>query len=85
MLTSPLFTQDYQRQVPTAEAAAFAKKMGCQFAETSAKTAVGVRKAFGDMVERIVDNPELRVFSKPSPVQASFTPSFLGYRSASSA
>ncbi|KAI9451798.1 ras-domain-containing protein [Lactarius psammicola] len=65
--------KDYQRQVPTAEAAAFAKKMGCRFAETSAKTALGVRKAFRDMVERIIENPELRVFSKPSPPQASFT------------
>lgn len=57
--------------------------MGCQFAETSAKMAVGVRKVFRDMVERIVDNPELRVFFKPSPPQASFTrprtPRFLGY------
>ncbi len=94
VLTSLLSAQDYQRQVPTAEAAAFAKKMGCQFAETSAKTALGVRKVFRDMVERIVDNHELRVFSKPSPPQASFTrspftrsqtPSFLNYRSASSA
>ncbi|KAH9047240.1 ras-domain-containing protein [Lactarius hengduanensis] len=77
--------KDHQRQVPTAEAAAFARKMGCRSAETSAKTAVGVRNAFREMVERIVDNPELRVFSKPSTPQASFTrPSFLGYRSASS-
>ncbi|KAH8982568.1 ras-domain-containing protein [Lactarius hatsudake] len=85
MLTSFLLTQDHQRQVPTAEAAAFAKKMGCRSAETSAKTAVGVRNAFREMVERIVDNPELHVFSKPSTPRASFTrPSFLGYRSASS-
>ncbi|KAH9163092.1 ras-domain-containing protein [Lactarius sanguifluus] len=77
--------KDYQRQVPTAEAAEFARKMGCRSAETSAKTALGVRKAFREMVERIVDNPELHVFSKPSTPQASFTrPSFLGYRSASS-
>ncbi|KAH9051723.1 ras-domain-containing protein [Lactarius vividus] len=77
--------KDYQRQVPTAEAAAFAKKMGCRFVETSAKTAVGVRNAFRETVERIVENPKLHVFSKPSTPQASFTrPSFLGYRSASS-
>ncbi|KAI9439264.1 ras-domain-containing protein [Lactarius indigo] len=81
--------KDYQRQVPTAEAAAFAEKMGCRFAETSAKTALGVRKAFREMVERIVDDPKLHVFSKLSSPQASFTrpqtSSFLGYRSTSSA
>jgi len=57
--------------------------MGYEFVETSAKTAVGVTKVFREIVERIVDNPELRVFSKPSRPQASFTrpqaPSFLGY------
>ncbi|KAH9051651.1 ras-domain-containing protein [Lactarius deliciosus] len=68
--------KDYQRQVPTAEAAAFARKMGRRSA---------VRKVFREMVERIVDNPELHVFSKPSTPQASFTrPRFLGYRSVSS-
>jgi len=75
--------KEYQRQVPTAEAAAFAEKMGCHFVETSAKTAVGVRKAFRDIVERIVENPELRVVFKPSPPQASFArpqpPHFLSY------
>jgi len=75
--------QEYQRQVPTAEAAAFAEKMGCYFVETSAKSAVGVRKAFRDIVERIVENPELRVIFKPSPPQASFArprpPHFLSY------
>lgn len=75
--------KDYQRQVPTAEAAAYAKKMGCQFAETSAKTAVGVCKAFRDTVGSVVDNPELRLFIKPCPPQASFTrpqtPRFIGY------
>jgi len=69
--------------VPTAEAAAFAEKMGCHFVETSAKSAVGVRKAFRDIVERIVENPELRVVFKPSPPQASFArprpPYFLSY------
>jgi Ras-related protein Rab-18 len=75
--------QEVHRQVPTAEAAAFAEKMGCQFVETSAKTAVGVRQAFRDVVERIVENPELRVIFKPSPPQASFArpqpPHFFSY------
>jgi len=80
--------KDYQRQVPAAEAAAFAKMMGCHFVETSAKTAVGVRKAFRGMVERIVDNPELRVVFRPSSPAASFTRPqnlrFLRYCSATS-
>jgi Ras-related protein Rab-18 len=67
-----VYAQESHRQVPTAEAAAFAEKMGCQFVETSAKTAVGVRQAFRDVVERIVENPDLRVIFKPSPPQASF-------------
>ncbi|KAF8273945.1 putative ras-related protein rab-18 [Lactarius quietus] len=81
--------KDYQRQVPTAEAAAFAKQMGCHFIETSAKTARGVRKAFRNMVERIVENPELRVVFKPNSPQISFTPPqdlrFLRYCSETSA
>ncbi|KAF8273943.1 P-loop containing nucleoside triphosphate hydrolase protein [Lactarius quietus] len=47
------------RQVPTAEAAAYATRMGCLFVETSAKTAIGVCSAFHDVIERIVETPEL--------------------------
>jgi Ras-related protein Rab-18 len=65
-------SQEFQRQVPTMEAAAFAEMMGYHFFETSAKTAVGVRRLFRDMVERIIEKPELHVVSKPSPPQASF-------------
>jgi len=78
-----VYAQEFHRQVPTAEAAALAEKMGCQFVETSAKTAVGVRQAFRDVVERIVENPDLRVVFKPSPPQASFArpqpPHFFNY------
>ncbi|KAN0133858.1 P-loop containing nucleoside triphosphate hydrolase protein, partial [Lactarius tabidus] len=80
--------KNYLRQVPTAEAAAFAKTMGCHFVETSAKTAVGVGKVFRKMVERIVDNPELRVVFKPSSPLPSFTRAqdlrFLRYESTNS-
>ncbi|KAI0248548.1 ras-domain-containing protein [Lactifluus subvellereus] len=64
--------KEFQRQVPTAEAAAFAEKMGCLFVETSAKTAVGVRKMFRNVVEHIIERPELRVVFKRNPPQASF-------------
>ena len=51
--------QEHARQVPTAEAVAYAARMGCLFVETSAKTAIGVCAAFCDVVERIVETPEL--------------------------
>jgi hypothetical protein len=50
--------------------------MGCMFAETSAKTAIGVYEAFHDVVERIVETPELwagqesRVLTPPSRVMS---------------
>ncbi|KAI0289004.1 ras-domain-containing protein [Russula brevipes] len=75
--------KESQRRVSTAEAAAFAEKTGCHFVETSAKTALGVREAFHDMIERIIKKPELRVIFKASPPQASFArpqpPRFLHY------
>lgn len=53
------FDQEFSRQVPTAEAQAFATRMNSQFIETSAKTSVGVKEAFTEVVERIMDIPEL--------------------------
>ncbi|KAI0300608.1 ras family-domain-containing protein [Multifurca ochricompacta] len=50
--------KSHMRQVPTAEGAAYAARMGCLFVESSAKTAVGVREMFRDVVERILDIPE---------------------------
>ncbi|THH13130.1 hypothetical protein EW146_g7048 [Bondarzewia mesenterica] len=51
--------KEYSRQVPTAEAEAFAQRMNSLFVEASAKTSVGVRDAFRNVVERILDTPEL--------------------------
>ncbi|KAI0028813.1 ras-domain-containing protein [Vararia minispora EC-137] len=51
--------KEYSRQVPTAEAQAFADRMDSSFVEASAKTAVGVREAFRTVVERIIDTPAL--------------------------
>ncbi|VDB85649.1 unnamed protein product [Peniophora sp. CBMAI 1063] len=56
---SELETYEYTRQVPTAEAEAFANRMGSLFIEASAKTSVGVREAFRNVVEQIIDTPEL--------------------------
>ncbi|KAJ7911573.1 ras-domain-containing protein [Mycena leptocephala] len=51
--------KEFSRQVPTSEAQAFATRMNSLFVETSAKTSVGVKEAFTEVVERIMDIPEL--------------------------
>jgi len=51
--------KEFSRQVTTAEGAAFAERMGSLFIEASAKTAVGVREAFQEVVTKILDTPEL--------------------------
>ncbi|KAI9451800.1 P-loop containing nucleoside triphosphate hydrolase protein [Lactarius psammicola] len=65
--------KEHARQVPTAEAAAYAARMGCLFVETSAKTAIGVCAAFRDVVERIVETPELWAVQEPRHVSPSRT------------
>jgi Ras-related protein Rab-18 len=54
-----IFPKEYSRQVPTAEGQAFATRMNSLFIEASAKTAVGVREAFDEVVGKILDSPEL--------------------------
>ncbi|KAI0739640.1 ras-domain-containing protein [Daedaleopsis nitida] len=51
--------KEFSRQVPYSEGQAFATRMNALFVEASAKTAVGVPEAFRDVVERILDTPEL--------------------------
>lgn len=51
--------QGHMRQISEAEGSAFAARMGCMFVESSAKTAVGVRETFRDVVERIVNTSAL--------------------------
>jgi len=50
-----LLVKNHMRQVSAAEGAAYAAKMGCLFVESSAKTAVGVRETFRDVVERVLN------------------------------
>ncbi|KAF8623278.1 hypothetical protein AX17_007484 [Amanita inopinata Kibby_2008] len=51
--------KEFSRQVSTAEGEAYAQRMDSLFIEVSAKTAVGVEEAFREVVEKILDTPEL--------------------------
>ena len=51
--------QESSRQVLTSEGEALARRMNSLFIETSAKTAVGVSETFRELVEKILDTPEL--------------------------
>jgi Ras-related protein Rab-18 len=51
--------KETSRQVTTSEGRSFANKMGTHYVEASAKTDVGVQEAFREVVEKIIDTPEL--------------------------
>ncbi|KAI5985818.1 ras-domain-containing protein [Pisolithus orientalis] len=51
--------KEHSRQVSTSEGQAFATRKECLFLEASAKTSVGVREVFEDLVKRILETPEL--------------------------
>jgi hypothetical protein len=51
--------QENSRQVPTTEGSAFASRQSALFVEASAKTAIGVRDVFEELVGRILETPEL--------------------------
>jgi len=51
--------KEFSRQVPSDEAEKFAARMNSLFIETSAKTSVGVKDVFQEVVEKIMDTPEL--------------------------
>ncbi|EMD35924.1 hypothetical protein CERSUDRAFT_53067 [Gelatoporia subvermispora B] len=51
--------KEFSRQVSYSEGQQFAQRMGSLFVEASAKTSVGVREAFQEVVEKIIDTPEL--------------------------
>jgi Ras-related protein Rab-18 len=53
------FLQEFSRQVSTAEGEQFAKRMDSLFIEASAKTNLGVNEAFQEVVEQILETPEL--------------------------
>ncbi|KAJ4490639.1 ras family-domain-containing protein [Lentinula aciculospora] len=51
--------KEFSRQVPTAEASAFAERMNSLFIEASAKTSVNVKETFQEVVEKILATPAL--------------------------
>ncbi|KAG6860893.1 hypothetical protein C0995_006332 [Termitomyces sp. Mi166 len=51
--------KEFSRQVSTEEGQAFAIRMNSLFIEASAKTAVNVNEAFQEVVEQILETPEL--------------------------
>ncbi|KAL1523736.1 hypothetical protein AB1Y20_018665 [Prymnesium parvum] len=48
-----------QREVTVEEATAFARKQAMMYVEVSAKTRAGVRQAFEEVVQKILDTPDL--------------------------
>ncbi|CCM00219.1 uncharacterized protein FIBRA_02247 [Fibroporia radiculosa] len=51
--------KEFSRQVSHSEGQHFAERMNSLFFEASAKTSIGVREAFQEVVEKILDTPEL--------------------------
>ena len=63
---SLLTLQEAEREVSRAEGAAFARKHGCLFVETSAKANMAVGQAFEELVMKILDTPSLLTASNSS-------------------
>jgi len=57
--------KEYSRAVTEQEGRQFAERMGTLFLEASAKTSVNVRQTFVDLVEKVIDTPELWPSSAP--------------------
>mmetsp|Transcript_22257 Transcript_22257/g.32514 ORF Transcript_22257/g.32514 Transcript_22257/m.32514 type:complete len:224 (-) Transcript_22257:456-1127(-) len=56
---------DMERQVPREEAEAWARSQGMLFLEASAKTRTGIKQCFMEVVQKIVEDPELLVNTMP--------------------
>eukprot|EP00170_Pyropia_yezoensis_P005778 contig_23497_g5796 len=48
------------REVSAADGDALARRNGCLFIESSARTATGVRQCFEELVRKVLDTPQLR-------------------------
>merc|ERR1712113_1154544 len=56
---------DLERKVPREEAESWARSQGMLFLEASAKTKTGIRQCFMEVVNKIVEDPELLVNTVP--------------------
>ena len=56
---------DLERTVPREQAEAWARSQGMLFLEASAKTKLGIRQVFMEVVQKIVENPELLANAVP--------------------
>ena len=56
---------DLERQVPREKAEAWARSQGMLFLEASAKSKLGIRQVFMEVVQKIVENPELLANAVP--------------------
>lgn len=53
------------RAVSTAEGQAFAREKAMVFIETSAKTTIGIRQTFEELVQKVLENPRLANDTRP--------------------
>jgi Ras-related protein Rab-18 len=56
---------DLERQVPFEEADAWARSQGMLFLEASAKTRLGIRQVFTEVVKKMLENPETLATAVP--------------------
>lgn len=54
------------REVSSADGDALARRHGCLFIESSARTAAGVRQCFEELVRKVLDTPQLCASSSAS-------------------
>lgn len=56
---------DLERRVPREEAEAWARRNGMLFLEASAKTRTGIRQCFMEVVQKILEDPDLLMHTVP--------------------
>lgn len=56
---------DLERNVPKEQADAWARSQGMLFLEASAKTRLGIRQVFMEVVKKMLDNPETCASATP--------------------
>lgn len=56
---------DTERRVPREEAELWARSKGMLFMEASAKTTIGIKQVFSEVVEKILENPALLANTAP--------------------